>query len=57
MHRLEVLMSRMFAKMFGFNAANGKAGGVLCPGGSYSNLLAITTARNFFLPDIREVNV
>ncbi len=31
------------------------AGGVLCPGGSYSNLLAITTARNYFFPHIREV--
>lgn len=27
-------------------------GGALCPGGSYSNLLAIFTARNHFFPEI-----
>lgn len=30
--------------------------GVLCPGGSYSNLTAIITARNLIFPHLKQVS-
>jgi glutamate/tyrosine decarboxylase-like PLP-dependent enzyme len=47
------MMMRVFCRMFGLPART--AGGILCPGGSYSNLLAIVTARNFYFPGFKEV--
>lgn len=40
-------------KMFGYQ----RPGGVFCPGGSYSNLHAMLTARNSRLPELADVSL
>jgi hypothetical protein len=53
-------MTRMFANFIGFNTAlrhdQPMAGGLLLPGGSFSNLLSIMTARNFFFPQFAQAS-
>jgi glutamate/tyrosine decarboxylase-like PLP-dependent enzyme len=44
-------MCSELGKLFGFE----EAGGVFCPGGSYSNMHAMLTARNVAFPDFVKV--
>lgn len=45
----EVEMMNRLSKLFGFSDGDG----ITCPGGSFSNMLAMITARNILHPDIK----
>ena len=49
--RMEIQLMEKLASMLSFE--NG--GGILCPGGSYSNLTAMVTARNLIFPHVKQV--
>ncbi|KAI9342702.1 pyridoxal phosphate-dependent transferase [Pilaira anomala] len=48
---MEIEVTKAVGKLLGMGE---KAGGLLCPGGSASNLLALVTARNKFFPKIKK---
>ncbi|OLY82636.1 Glutamate decarboxylase 1 [Smittium mucronatum] len=45
---VEILLSKKLGVLFGYDES--KCGGLTCPGGSYSNNLALLVARNYYFP-------